>query len=341
MLFNQNLTICMPSFNRPFKAIESVKRILPQALKKNVQIIVLDNASNEKYLTLFKKEPDLQLALQTGVVSIRRNSVNIGMSANFLRAFEIVDTEWLWLVSDDDDIYLNAVDVIFNAINCVGESYDFIKFSSVRIPQFEDLPIDNIEQFIDYNAISKDNFNSFIFISNGLYRIKEFRKFVQIGYAHANTFVPHFLMMASLLSQGGRMLIHRGKVVDYVVPESGYSYGLVAGLGVGASKSILLDLTPKYTKRFYSLFFPHNDFKVIVDLFFHCNRNASKSVYRYLCKNYIFLALYARSAHQIFFLRILFLLSYSSLLFKFIIYLLELVSPRLKKQINEIKNRYT
>jgi len=331
----------MPSYNRHIQAIQSVKQILLQTVKKNICIIVLDNASTENYSTAFRKDEQLCAAIESGLVEIRRNPVNIGMSANFLRAFEIVQSDWLWLLSDDDDIHPNAIEIISNVLENTIDEYGFIKFSSSRSkPQSQIESIDNIEQFIDFNARSYDDFNGFIFISNGLYCVDQFKDLVYVGYQHANTYVPHFLMMATFMAEGGRMLVHQDEVVSYVVPEVGYSYGLLAGLGVGAPKSVLIDLSPIYAKRFYSLFFPHNDFKVIVDLFFHCKRDASKSVYRYLARNYIYLASYSRTWSQVLLLKFFVFLSYIPTLFDMLIHILESRSSFLKSQISEIKKRY-
>ena len=49
-------------------------------------------------------------------------------------------------------------------------------------------------------------------------------------------------------------------IVDYVPPKIGYSYGMVAGLGVGAFKNFNYNLDHKYYKKLENIFAAHNDF---------------------------------------------------------------------------------
>ena len=59
-----------------------------------------------------------------------------------------------------------------------------------------------------------------------------------VGYQYANTFIPHFMMLITYMARRNRCIIIRKEIVDYVVPQVGYSYGMLAGLG-GGIKSFL------------------------------------------------------------------------------------------------------
>ena len=81
---------------------------------------------------MFGKNPIFSKALNSKLLRIHRNEFNIGMSANFMRSFELADGVWLWLLSDDDEIRLNALSNILAEIDHHGDNYGFIKFSSIR-----------------------------------------------------------------------------------------------------------------------------------------------------------------------------------------------------------------
>ncbi|MGC7405623.1 glycosyltransferase family 2 protein [Pandoraea pneumonica] len=334
------LTICIPSYKRLPQAMRTVRGLLPKVDRERVSILVLDNASPDNYAEAFANDPELGTAIDLGVLEIARNPTNIGMSANFMRAFEAARGDWLWLLSDDDEVDAGAIDRVLKAIVTVGDEYGFVKFGSTQRPAFPKNSIDDFEEFIDCNARSIDDFNDFIFISNGIYRLKDFRPVLEVGYKHAHTYVPHFMLMAAFMSRGGRMAIVNEEIVEYVVPEIGYSYGMLAGLGVGGTKSMLFKLRPGYAKRFYGLFFPHNDFKVIIDLYFNCKRDATPEVYQYHARNYCHLVSAARSPLRVLMLRGFLELGRVPALFEFTLRMLGARSAMLNKHLDEIKARY-
>ncbi|VVD83042.1 Abequosyltransferase RfbV [Pandoraea communis] len=334
------LTICIPSYRRLQQAMRTVRGLLPSVDGEHSRILVLDNASPDDYAGAFRSDPALSAAIDRGVLEISRNPTNIGMSANFLRAFEMARGEWLWLLSDDDEVEADAIGRVLSAIRTVGDEYGFVKFGSTRRPAGPKNSIDDFEEFIDRNARSVDDFNDFIFISNGIYRLKDFRSILEVGYKHAHTYVPHFMLMSAFMSRGGRMAIVNEEIVDYVVPEIGYSYGMLAGLGVGGTKSLLFKLRPGYSKRFYSLFFPHNDFKVIIDLYFNCKRDATPEVYRYHARNYCHLVSVARSPLRVLMLRGFLEVGRVPAVFEFMLRTLGAKSAMLNKHLDEIKARY-
>lgn len=338
---NLKLTICIPSFDRSSRAQETIRALLPQVYGTDIKLLILDNASPVDYLKDFSKDPVFVEAMQDGYLAIQRNQVNLGMSANFLRAFEVVESEWLWLLSDDDEVESQAVERLISAIQLYAEEYGFIKFSSTRSkPSTPAFKISNLEEFIQFNSKSVDNFNGFIFISNGIYRVNHFKSFVNVGYQHAHTYIPHFMMITAFIAAGGKIAILDEEIVRYVVPEVGYSYGIVAGLGVGGMKSLMLKLTPRQARDFYSIFFPHNDFKVIIDLYFYCKNASTPVVFNYFAGNYIYLVSIARSLVRVVLLRFLVFLCHFPSIFESLLSLLGKHNQIFNKHMSEIRSRY-
>ena len=335
------LSICIPSYNRPQKALNCLRVISPQIHDLPVKIVVLDNCSDQDYLTLFKNAPDLNSLIESGVLKVHRNSTNIGMSANLMRSFEFADEEWMWMLSDDDEIYPGALATIFDAMNEYGEEFGFIKFSSPRSePKGDTAELRSLEDFLDWNSASDAAFNGFLFISNGIYRVADFKPLLGIGYNYAYTYIPHFMMLTFYLESGHSLIISRERIVDYVPPEVGYSYGMVAGIGVGAPKHALLKLSPSNYRKFLSLFFPHNDFKVVIDLFFQCRRDASVYVCGIIAGQYVDYVSVARSLPRAMFLRFFARATRYPWLFIKLISLVEWSIPSARSHINEIKKRY-
>lgn len=335
------LSVCIPSYDRVEKAQQCVASLLEQVDDRLVNITVLDNGSDQDYGDVFGKNPTFSSALNSGLLKIHRNIFNIGMSANFMRSFELADGRWLWILSDDDEIRSNALSNILAEIDEHGEKCAFIKFSSVRSrPDQEHKQIKTLEEFIDFNGRSNNDFNSFLFISNGIYRLDAFKPLMSVGYHYANTFIPHFMMLVTYIAHGNRCVITRKEIVDYVVPEVGYSYGMLAGLGVGAPKHSLLKLSPEYYRKFLRLFFPHNDFKVIIDLYVQCERDATPYVCRHLVACYLNYVSVARSTLQMLVIRCFGYLVRFPWLFRQVMLYGEKLNPTIRRHVIEINRRY-
>jgi glycosyltransferase involved in cell wall biosynthesis len=337
----KTLTICIPSYGRLRQVKHTIKALLTQIELFDAEILVLDNSSPMDYSLDFDRDIELKSAIESGVLTIVRNSANIGMAANFLRAFEVARSNWLWLLSDDDEVGLNALEQVMSGISTTSAECGFIKFGPLRSELLlRHEVIEDLQSFIDRNARSVDDFNEFLFISNGIYRLENFRLFLEVGYQHAHTYVPHFMMLTAFMSSGGRITLIDEEIVKYVIPKVGYSYGMLAGLGVGAPKSFLIKTTPMHVKKFYALFFPHHDFKVIIDLYFHCKRDASVEVFKYHVRNYIHLVSVARTPPQVFLINCFSRVGRIPFLFEFFLEIVEKASLKYGTHLREIKVRY-
>lgn len=335
------LTICIPSYNR----LESAKRCVSKLLKNidgsiaNIQVI--DNGSDSNYAEEFSRIEIFAHAMAEGTLSIIRNSYNIGMGANFMRCFEIAKGDCLWMVADDDDLRSDALDSILMGIENHLDDCGLIVFGN-DAPRYSEsiIFLKSVEEFIDFNHESVDIFNRFIFLTNVVYDLKIFRSFLSIGYQYINTFIPHFMMQLAYMQRGNTCVAVQRKIVDYVVPAVGYSYSMIAGLGVGAPKHAVFKTDDKHYAKFLSLFFPHNDYKVIIDLHYICKRDGSPFVCRHLAKNYIFYISDARPFLKTLSLRLIVCLLISPKLFELIVTLMARVSPTVRKHVSEIQARY-
>jgi glycosyltransferase involved in cell wall biosynthesis len=342
-MITPRLTICIPSFNRNTKIKKLIKDILKQLnlLKIKVNIIVLDNCSPRSYLKSFQKDKLILSAMKTGILEIHRNIANIGMSANFLKAFELTKSEWLWIVSDDDIIFPNAIKIIYEKLNSVAKKIGVIKFTQSNIKYLTKYKlIDSLEKFIDFNVISKHNFYDFIFISNSLYRVNSFRKNLNIGYQNSHTYIPHFFMITEFIKKGGSVLNLNTEVIKYQIPKISYSYGLVCGLGVGGIKYIDLNLNKNYEKKYYKIFYPYNDYKVLIDLFY-LTKKKSIFNYEYYAQNYINYVSIARNPLQIMLLVMFIKIGNIKPLFNLLLKIALKISITFKIHHEEIKKKYS
>jgi len=332
------LTICIPSFDRHTQLRNLVENLVSQELIERCKIIIQDNCSQPAYSEILTEILDEQSHIK---IEVCRNVTNVGMSGNILKCFEVANSEWLWIISDDDKLMPSAIKTVLMMLGQVTDDTGIIKFSSDRSKPNRDAQlISRIEDLIDVCGRSPDDFNSYIFLTNSIYRCKELRNYIEVGYRHAHTYVPHFMMISKYMDDGGKIYLSTEKIVDYVRPKVGYSYSLVAGIGVGALKELNLNLDRNTYEKYISLFFPHNDWKVLIDLRYYCIAKCQEGRFSYLSSQYILSLFYSRNLIKLTALIMFRYIIKIKSIFKFLLLILKKISQRYSDELEEMKSRY-
>lgn len=120
------LTIGIPTYNRSNYLKNCLDHICYQKTK-DVLVVVRDNCSTNYDFWDF-----IEPYVKNYGVEAHRNNTNIGGDANIARLFEDCETDWLWVIGDDDYINEGAVDLALGVITNHQESV-YIKFNAPYI----------------------------------------------------------------------------------------------------------------------------------------------------------------------------------------------------------------
>lgn len=336
----EKLNVYIPSYNRPDQCLSNVRKLLCQVRNSyNIRITIIDNCSEINYEEYFLNNDDTSKYINEDLLKVIRNNVNVGMSANIMKCFEYssIENGWLWIISDDDFIRENAVENVFKSISEACKDVSFIKFSSNKFLHKKDFVIDSSKQLIKYISVNpRIRFNSYIFLTNMIYRIESCKKSIACSNDHNLSHFPHFILINLAISKKSYIKHDINQLADYKKPETGFSYGLFAGIHFGSIKPLIIkDIS---LRDFHYLFQVHNDTKVAIDLYYElASRKAIKQLPIFLFiywLNLFFAKCYARS---ILFLPIMTLVTIKP--FRDLLILL-IMKSKFSNQINEIKKRY-
>ena len=196
-LFTQmtQLTIAIPTFNRIKELTETVERLLPQ-LTDSCKLLIVDNASNTdvgNFLQpILANWPNVKF-------QFHRNRYNLGRAANFMRCFELCETEWLWVLGDDDPPCQDAISKIFRSFktnpDCVLHNFvcPTLRIENRLSPRLNSCETTGVEQYI----FDLDHFSSIQFMSLNVYRLSIFAPHFIFGIEYSyssNNFVALILM---------------------------------------------------------------------------------------------------------------------------------------------------
>lgn len=104
------LTVAVPTYNR----VESLETLtddflLPASRMEEVDVVVCDNSDDEA--------AGLNQRLFSGTgVRYHRNARNLGFHGNLLQCIERASGQWLWIISDDDAVDLDAFTEFVDAL---------------------------------------------------------------------------------------------------------------------------------------------------------------------------------------------------------------------------------
>ncbi len=116
------LSICIPTYNRVNYLKECLDSIVCQFRDKNiydqVEIVISDNASEDTTQELVR-----EYQKNWDNIKYFRNNQNIGFDRNVLKAVDIAQGEYCWLLGDDDALFENALKTIIDKITLYGCSY--------------------------------------------------------------------------------------------------------------------------------------------------------------------------------------------------------------------------
>tara|TARA_Y100000766_G_C18913584_1_gene609684 strand:- start:2752 stop:3729 length:978 start_codon:yes stop_codon:yes gene_type:complete len=244
----KNLTIAIPTYNRP----ESLERLLNSISKNDlsnvVEIIVVDNCSSYDIDNLINSF-DLKIRLI-------RNNFNIGQAVNMLIPFLHCNSKWLWIIGDDDEVLNSSISDVNDEIQNVSENTIMIKFGKKDDNlNYKNYTARSLEDYIDYyhneNTIRRGDL---VFISTNVYNTEILSKYLINAFEYSYTYIGYLIpVFFALNTNQYHVYFSSKKTVKYNVPSKwGWSFTKV-GLGLSSLSHLPLKLNNESRKKFLNI----------------------------------------------------------------------------------------
>lgn len=230
MIEKTTLSIVIPTYNRVEKALRSVEILSKQCDGIGVQLVVLDNDSDNG-------EKLQKLCALYDVKYIKRK-INIGPIANITRAFEEIDSKWLVLLADDDTPEMNFVSGILNEIRAMRENTFAIKLKTDLDPNQKRVQIESIDDFVSYNS-DPIKFGSTLLLSSWIFDAHVVGKYLRFMYLYAGLQCGHVVgVMQCLLNNEGIVQYSEGSYLKWNNAKAG------EGWSSGLTYTLMLSTLP-------------------------------------------------------------------------------------------------
>lgn len=131
------LGIAIPTYNRSQKLRELLDSIVPQAIKWNVSIFIVDDNSSDRTDVVLK-----EFSKNFPLLKYKKNRRNLGMYLNTLEAMEFAESQFVWIMGDDDTVKEEGIERVLTSLS---ENVDYVVLNSVLYdPEFKDIINKNI-----------------------------------------------------------------------------------------------------------------------------------------------------------------------------------------------------
>lgn len=211
---NKLLSICIPTYNRNKELkhlCNTFLGTLPDRFQE-IEILVCDNSDEDK--GKFNKE-----TLSAYPISYFKNEKNLGFGGNVLECFKRASGEFVWIISDDDDISLDGFVEFFKWFRKHSNNFDCVlmKYKGKNI-----LYDDYVSEYQQKNSLKEfiDNGNfPFTFLAAGIVR-KNMSCFDEVsGNLKGNLYI-HVGLYAATLSISDRIKIYDDPIITYNIADN-------------------------------------------------------------------------------------------------------------------------
>ena len=245
------LTIIIPTFNRPEGLLKQVKKLLEIDCDYIYEVIILDNNSSASL------DMVLQLINGNNKFRIRKNNFNIGLASNIVQPFLLCKTKWLWILSDDDEIYNNPIKNIEKVTN-QNKDTSFIKFSNNQNKIYEnDENLSSIDEFVNY--FNHKNRNSrkgnFVFLSTSIFNMQQLHKYLPKSFEFSYSNIGHIIPVIFALDEGKSIIFSSIPISKFIEPgQNKWSYTKI-GMGMTILSHMDLNISENLKRELMKVLF--------------------------------------------------------------------------------------
>lgn len=198
-----SLAILIPTWDRPSEVSNRLSEIALQF--GNQQTVHVQVNPGKQGLAA------ISIPAEMTAVSAIENQANIGFVANILHAVMEVQSEWIWILGDDDPLVRNCSEILAESISLATED----TFAIVH-NQWNRRPIREARCSDAAQLLAKTIFGDILFISGTVWRrsyfLSKLELFISFAFSCASQIA---LLLDGLEKRHGRVLIFNRPLIDY------------------------------------------------------------------------------------------------------------------------------
>ncbi|MBQ7984709.1 MAG: glycosyltransferase family 2 protein [Bacteroidales bacterium] len=205
------LTILIPTYNREQGLKSLLKNLQSQGHTGEYKIVVSDNHSDYDVQQMVSREFDSTFADH---ITVNSWNFNIGMSSNISVSYLLVNTEWCWIISDDDEIMPHALDTVLGDIERFACSDVIaVKYSLKDKVRHEDRSLKTLDEFMDY--YDNDARKGELYYLSMLVNMEKAKKYLVFLTEYSYTYISFLIPLIKGLQDGKHVFVSQQELIKY------------------------------------------------------------------------------------------------------------------------------
>lgn len=178
------ITICIPTFNR----VSYLEILLCDLISINFKykIIITDNSFNDDTKYLVEKFKNILN------IEYTKNNYNVGFDKNYLKSIENVNTDYIWVIGDDDRIVKNGLYIVEKILN--SEKPDGLIVGYKKFTNDADLQLTPINNYSIEKFILTNDYKDIGYISTCIYKSKKIIE-SEINSIYFNGYIQNYIFI--------------------------------------------------------------------------------------------------------------------------------------------------
>lgn len=252
---DKQLTVVITTYNRREPLLKQLKSLEKQGMYDKYSIIISDNCSNYDVDTWLNENLSYDFR---AIVHVHHNKYNIGGDCNIARTFELCETNWMWMLSDDDITEPDSLSIILKDIDTYKDVC-WIKYSIAgNFKPLDNIRISSLEELFTYFSRNGHTAGEMVFMSNNLYNMNLLKPYLGIAQQYQTCMTQLMPPFCSIQFDAIPALLSSNSVVSFTPGNASYS-SLHAWVNFGNLIYSNLNMSSRQIKAFKNIsFMPTN-----------------------------------------------------------------------------------
>lgn len=217
------LTVLITTYNRKEPLINQLKSLEIQGHFREYRIIISDNHSDYNVEECVRSQFSSDFLSMITIVS---RPYNVGSDLNITLGFQLPETEWVWLLSDDDLTQPDSLSIVLSDIDNYSDTrVDWIKYSIAgNFAKNEERIIESVENLFDYYSRGKVGAGQFYFMANNVFRVGSLRPYFSDSCIYSDNAMPHvFLPLYAIKFNNSKVAMSPKCLTNYTQGRATYT----------------------------------------------------------------------------------------------------------------------
>lgn len=121
------LSFCIPTYKRPELLYKTVSSIVREVRDFSFEITITDDSVDDTNKEIIEK-----LYQEYKYIKYYKNKQNLGIDANIINSIDLSESEYVWIIGEDDQLAPGAVTTILNILDKNSPSFLCTNYSYVN-----------------------------------------------------------------------------------------------------------------------------------------------------------------------------------------------------------------